>query len=136
MGPVRCTTPPPAVQYPVRHQPVPVVPVPGRLSQIRATQTDTITKITERECALIPITIDHLGRLGYTAHEFLGMPDTTQFRPTKPPWNEPADLSRTQGQNWTARDKTFELFYLSYVEVQKTFNFTNKNDMIARKPAK
>ena len=59
-----------------------------------ATQTDTIATITERNYALIPITIDHLGRLGYTAHEFLGMPET-HFPPTKPPWNKPSDLSRT-----------------------------------------
>jgi hypothetical protein len=56
-----------------------------------ATQIDTITTITEHNYALIPITIDHLGRLGYTAHEFLGMPEK-QFPPTKPPWNKPMDL--------------------------------------------
>jgi hypothetical protein len=28
---------------------------------------------TEQNYTLIPITIDKLGRLGYTAHEFLGM---------------------------------------------------------------
>jgi hypothetical protein len=49
-----------------------------------ATQTDTIATITERNYALIPFTIDQLGRLGYTAHEFLGMPET-YFPPTKPP---------------------------------------------------
>ena len=43
---------------------------------------------------LIPITMDHLGRLGYTAHEFLGMPDR-QNPPTKPPWYKPANLSKT-----------------------------------------
>jgi hypothetical protein len=59
-----------------------------------ATQTDTIATITKRNCALVPITIDHLGRLGCTAHEFLGTP-ATQFPPTKPPWNKPADLSTT-----------------------------------------
>jgi hypothetical protein len=37
--------------------------------------------------------MDQLGRLGYTAHEILGMPDT-QFPPTKPPWNKPTNLSR------------------------------------------
>ena len=42
-----------------------------------ATQTDKILTITEINYALISsITIDHLGRLGYTAHEFLGMPVT------------------------------------------------------------
>jgi hypothetical protein len=59
-----------------------------------ATQTETIATITERNYALIPFTIDHLGRLGYSAHEFLGMP-TTPFPPTKPPWNKTTDLSRT-----------------------------------------
>ena len=57
------------------------------------TKTDTIATITKRNYALIPITNDHfLGRLGYTVHRFLGMPDT-QFPPTKPPWNKPAGLS-------------------------------------------
>jgi hypothetical protein len=59
-----------------------------------ATQIDTIATITERNCALIPFTIDQLGRLGHTPHEFLGMPDTA-FPPTKPPWNKTTDLSRT-----------------------------------------
>jgi hypothetical protein len=59
-----------------------------------ATQIDTIATITERNCALIPFTIDQLGRLGCTAHEFLGMPET-MFPPTKPPWNKTTDLSRT-----------------------------------------
>jgi hypothetical protein len=59
-----------------------------------ATQTDTIATITERIYTFIPITISHMGRLGYTAHEFLGMPET-QFPPTKPPWNKPTDLSKT-----------------------------------------
>ena len=55
-----------------------------------ATQTDTITTITEiRNYALIPITIDHLGRI-----LLVGMPDT-QFPPPKPPWNKSADLSET-----------------------------------------
>ena len=58
-----------------------------------ATQTDTIATITERNYVLT-IVIDHLGRLEYTAHEFLGMPDA-QFPPTKPPWNKPANLSKT-----------------------------------------
>ena len=59
-----------------------------------ATQTDTIATITERNYALIPFTIDQMGRLGYSAHEFLGMP-VTHFPPTKPPWNKPTDLSTT-----------------------------------------
>ena len=59
-----------------------------------ATQTDTIATITKRNYILIPITTDHLGRLGYTAHKFVGMSDT-QFPLTKPPWNKPADISRT-----------------------------------------
>jgi hypothetical protein len=59
-----------------------------------ATQIDTIATITERNYALIPFTIDQLGRLGYTAHEFLGMRETI-FPPTKPPWNKTTDLSRT-----------------------------------------
>jgi hypothetical protein len=59
-----------------------------------ATQIDTIATITERNYALIPMTIDHLGRLGYSAHEFLGMPDTI-FPPSKPPWNKTSDLSTT-----------------------------------------
>jgi hypothetical protein len=59
-----------------------------------ATQIDTIATITERNYALIPFTIDQLGRLGHTAHEFLGMPETT-FPPTKLPWNKTTDLSRT-----------------------------------------
>ena len=33
------------------------------------------------------------------------------------------------GQNWTAKGKTFELFYLLYVG-DGAFNFTNQNDMI------
>jgi hypothetical protein len=59
-----------------------------------ATQIDTIATITERNYALIPFTIDQLGRLGCTAHEFLGMPETI-FPSTKPPWNKTTDLSRT-----------------------------------------
>jgi hypothetical protein len=59
-----------------------------------ATQIDTIATITERNSALIPFTIDQLGRLGCTAHEFLGMPETA-FPPTKLPWNKTTDLSRT-----------------------------------------
>jgi hypothetical protein len=59
-----------------------------------ATQIDTIATITKRNCALIPFTIDQLGRLRHTAHEFLGMPETA-FPPTKPPWNKTTDLSRT-----------------------------------------
>jgi hypothetical protein len=53
-----------------------------------------IATITERNYALIPFTIDQLGRLGHTAHEFLGMPET-MFPPTKPPRNKTTDLSRT-----------------------------------------
>jgi len=59
-----------------------------------ATHTDTIATITERNYALIPFTIDHLGRLGYTAHQFLGMPDVI-FPPTPPNWNKPSDVSTT-----------------------------------------
>jgi hypothetical protein len=66
-----------------------------------STQTDTIATITECNYALIPFTIDQLGRLGYTAHEFLGMPDT-YFPPTKPPWKKPTDLSRTNEYAYTA----------------------------------
>jgi hypothetical protein len=41
-----------------------------------ATQTDAIAAaITKRNRVLIPITIDHSGRLGGTAHEFLGTPE-------------------------------------------------------------
>ena len=66
----------------------------GRVTS-SATPTDTIATITERNYALIPIQIDqHLGKLGYTAHKFFGIPDT-QFPPTKPPWNQPANISRT-----------------------------------------
>jgi hypothetical protein len=59
-----------------------------------ATQIDTIATITKRNYALIPFTIGQLGRLGCTAHEFLGMPETA-FPPTKPPWNKTTDPSRT-----------------------------------------
>jgi hypothetical protein len=40
-----------------------------------------IATITEQNYALIPISIDHLGWLGYTAHQFLGMPEPI-FPPT------------------------------------------------------
>jgi hypothetical protein len=59
-----------------------------------STQAGTIATITERNYALIPITVNHLGRLGYSAQEFLGLPDTC-FPSSKPPWNKPSDLSTT-----------------------------------------
>jgi hypothetical protein len=42
-------------------------------------------------------TIDrpHLGQLGYTPHQFLGMPEPI-FPPTKPPWDKPSDISTTK----------------------------------------
>lgn len=59
-----------------------------------ATQLDVIVTITNRNYALIPFSVDHLGRLGYTVHRFLGLP-VPIFLPTKPPWDKPSDLSST-----------------------------------------
>ena len=57
------------------------------------TKPCTIATITKRRYALIPITLDHLGRLGYIAHEFLIMPGT-QFPSTKPSWNKQTNPSK------------------------------------------
>jgi hypothetical protein len=68
-----------------------------------ATQADAIATITERHCALVPIAIDHLSRLGHAAHELLGTP-ATQFPPAKPPRTKPANLStRTDELAFQAR---------------------------------
>ena len=66
----------------------------GKTMSAATQMIDTIIAITERNYALVPITIDQRGRLGCTAHEFLGMPETL-FPPTKPSWNKPSDLSKT-----------------------------------------
>ena len=67
-----------------------------------ATQADAIATITKQNHALIPITIDHSGKLRHATHEFLGMPDT-RCPPTKPPWNKPADPSKTNEFAFEAR---------------------------------
>jgi hypothetical protein len=66
-----------------------------------ATQLDAIATIVEQNYALIPFTIDHLGRLGFTAHKFLGMP-TPIFPPTEPPWMKPTDISTTNEYSFKA----------------------------------
>jgi hypothetical protein len=66
-----------------------------------ATQLDTIATIVEQNYALIPFTIDHLGRLGYTAHTFLGMPELI-FPPSEPPWKKPTDISTTNEYSFKA----------------------------------
>jgi hypothetical protein len=48
-----------------------------------ATQTDTIATVTERDYALLQVTVDRLGRLGYTVQGFLGLLDT--FFPASKP---------------------------------------------------
>jgi hypothetical protein len=45
-----------------------------------ATQLDVIATIIEQNYALIPFTVNPLGRLGYTAHRFLGMSSESQGR--------------------------------------------------------